>query len=410
MPGKNPAAIVLELGVNGLGVVRSLANKGIEIFGIYTEEGPGCFSRYCKAVRVPSPSGAEAHYIQALVEICERMGVKPVLFPTNDRTVSLVSKYRDVLQPVSLFALPEEDVLERVINKDGTKGLAVECGIKIPKTYLVKNIIDLQSAMAEATFPVIFKPKDTFSVKLPLKEKNLTFHSREELLEYFDRYSQFISNGVFQEVIRGGDGYVYVCAGYFDNNADPLSVYTGRKIRQYLPDYGITCCGESMSLPEIRQMTVDFMKKANYKGLAAIEYVKEKSTGEYYFLEINARSYYHNSLFLSCGINLPYTCYLDLTQGGRLEEDKEIQKNGVVWVDFNRDLASFLIKYRKRQIGFSDWLPSILKARSFAVFDPNDIRPFLYNARCLFGSAWDRFRGKDESTVQPAPSASPPSI
>ena len=46
-------AIVIELGVNGLGVVRSLALHGIKVTGIYTIEAPGCFSRYCTAVRFP---------------------------------------------------------------------------------------------------------------------------------------------------------------------------------------------------------------------------------------------------------------------------------------------------------------------------------------------------------------------
>ena len=374
----NPA-IVIELGVNGLGVLRSLGKYGIEVTGVYTEEGAGCYSKYCRPLELPKISVDEEGFKAELIKLCSSMPNCPVLFPTSDISVSFISRHRDELSNHALFSLPGQEILDKIINKDGTFDLASSYDVPIPATYVPTTMADVRGIAEKISFPVIFKPNDTFSGFLPGNAKNVTFRIKQEMLGFFEANPACSNKGVLQEIIWGGDGYIYVCAGYFNKSGDPLAMYTGRKIRQHLPDYGVTCCGESVYVPEIERITVDFMKRLNYWGLAAVEFTRDRKTGKFFFLEINARSYYHNSLFLSCGINLPHVAYLDLVSGGTAEIPKPIQKYGIVWIDFLRDVGSFWRKYKKDELGFLDWLSTVRKARSFGVYDPEDTGPFRYN-------------------------------
>lgn len=386
LPSMNYAnpAIVFELGVNGLGAVRSLGKLGIKVIGIYTEEGAGCHSKYCQPLAFPKIADDEAGFKARLIELCVSLETPPVFFPTSDQSVSFISRHRDELARYAIFSLPDSDTLDKIINKDGTFELASSYGVPIPATHVPVTMDDVRSVAETINFPVIFKPNDTFSGLLPGNAKNITFRTKTEMLGFFEENPACTDKGVLQEIIWGGDGYIYVCAGYFNKTGDALALYTGRKIRQHLPDYGVTCCGESVDVPEIRQISIEFMKKLNYWGLASVEFTRDRKTGKFYFLEINARSYYHNSLFLSCGINLPQAAYLDMVSGGNAEIPHFKQVYGIIWIDFLRDVGSFWRKFKKGELGFFEWLATVRKARSFGVYDPEDKGPFWYNSRKLF--------------------------
>jgi predicted ATP-grasp superfamily ATP-dependent carboligase len=365
------------------------------VVGVYTTEGPGCHSRYCRALSFPKIAIDEAAYTRQFLDLCRSFNVPPVLFPTSDETVSFVSRHRHELSDCALFPDPDETLLENILNKDGTFAIASQCGVAVPGTFMPQTLEEVEKIATTIRFPVIFKPIDTFSVHLPNREKNLTFARKDELLDFFRTHPVFAEGkGVLQEIIWGGDGYIYICAGYFNKTGDALALYTGRKIRQHLPDYGVTCFGESVITPEVERITVDFMKKLGYQGLAAVEYTKDRQTGKFYFLEINARSYYHNSLFLSCGVNLPYVAYLDLVNRGELAIPRPNQKEGVLWIDFARDLGSFWRKFKKRELGLGEWLGSVVRARSFGVFAVDDWGPFFYNSGHLLKVMAGKLVGK----------------
>lgn len=388
-------AIVIELGVNGLGVVRSLAHLGVEVIGVYTLEAPGCYSRLCRPLRFPSIKQREEDFLRQFLILCREQELPPVLFPTSDEAVAFVHRHRDLLADCALFTIPDRELFDQALNKDGNRDLALACGIPIPETFTPKERGDLIVMADRTRYPVLFKPNDAFSVMLPDNAKNITFPDRTSLLAFFTANPGYIDKGVFQEIIFGGDGYIFICAAYFNGASQPLSLYTGRKVRQHLPDYGVTCYGESVYRPDIAELTCSFMKKIGFKGLVAVEYVQERITGNIYFLEMNLRSYYHNSLFLSCGINLPFINYLDVTgQKDLIPQPLARQREGVRWIDFQRDLGSFWRKYRTGKLGWVTWLSDLFRARSFGVYDPRDMGPFFYNIRLLCSVVIDKIMRK----------------
>jgi predicted ATP-grasp superfamily ATP-dependent carboligase len=155
-------------------------------------------------------------------------------------------------------------------------------------------------------------------------------------------------------------------------------VYTGRKIRQLQPDFGVTCFGVSEKLPAISEMTITLLRKIRFRGLVAVEYVEDQATGEIYFVEINARSYYHNALFRDCGVDLSWIAYLDAVRHPLLAREVEPRQTyGRKWLDLTRDARSFSQKRRAGELGWGAWLRSLAQARSFAVFARDDPWPFV---------------------------------
>jgi predicted ATP-grasp superfamily ATP-dependent carboligase len=376
---QNPA-IVLDLGVNGLGVIRSLGRKGVSVTGVtYVEHGVAPYSRYCEVADLPDFEAGQAEVLTHLLALCKGMPAPPVLFPTSDESTELLSRYEEELASSALFVLPARQTLLDILNKNRTARIANECGMRIPATHIAASFADLCDMAPRMRYPILYKPHNHYSVSLPGRAKNFVFDQPDDLKKFFGTHPHLASQGVFQEIIRGGDGHILVCTAYFDRNSEPLAVYTGRKIRQLQPDYGVTSYGISEDLPEIAEMTICFLRKIGYRGLAAVEYVEDRATGQVYFIEINGRSYYHNALFLSCGVNLPWIAYLDAVRHPMLaREARPRQKYGRAWLDFARDARSFRLKHKAGQLGWGPWLGSLCRARSFAVFAFDDPGPFLH--------------------------------
>ena len=139
------------------------------------------------------------------------------------------------------------------------------------------------------------------------------------------------------------------------------------------------------------ELTTRFMRQIGFKGLITAEWVEETETGKLYFVEANARTYYHNILFTDCGVNLPWIAYRELS--GRGETPPQHQRFGVVWLDLKKDLGSFWRKRQQKEIGVTEYLTSLLAARSWAFLDRRDPLPFLYSTWRFVGLALEKLLG-----------------
>ncbi len=390
MPGERARmhpAVVLDMGVNALGVIRSLGRRGVPVFGLsFIEPGVALRSKYCTVVDRRGVIPSELEYLSCLQSLCRRLPSPPVLFPTSDETLNVLSRYEEELSAISRYVLPERRTLYQILNKDETHRLAEGCGVRVPATWLPTSIDQLTALAPDLKYPILFKPLNHYNVYLPGLAKNLRFNSEDNLLAFFTARPDLVYQGVFQEIIHGGDGHILVCAAYFDRDSQPLAIYTGRKIRQLQPDFGVTSFGVSEELPVIAEMTVCLLSKIRFRGLVAVEYVEDRASGDIYFVEINARSYYHNGLFRDCGVDLSWIAYLDAVGDPSLPAElRPRQRYGRKWLDFARDARSFRQKRRAGELGWIPWLSSLPQARSFAVLDFDDPLPFVDGMTRLIG-------------------------
>lgn len=372
-------AIVLGLDINGLGILRSLGSKKLKLLGIYEKDYEiGKFSRYCETIQINSKEYQGDIKLLNLLLNKSRCDKKPVLFATSDFYVSFINTHREILAKRFLFNLPEKEVLDEILNKNGQAFFAKKFGLSIPKAYHPNSLIEGSLAHNESPeFPLIIKPVDNVRNKMPNEYKNVVVGSKEDLEYFYNQHNESREQTIVQEIIKGGENAIRWCTLYIDKNFTPTAIFMARPVRKYKPDFGVTCFSESFYDRKLLAIILKFLKDISYKGLADIEFMYDKDTDQYIFIELNPRTSWVNSQSRGCGVDLSWAQYCDLKN---LEYKPNIMcKTGFRWIYFIADFKSFIIRKKKKEIHFIEWVKSILTAKSYAAFDFRDPMPFLYD-------------------------------
>jgi predicted ATP-grasp superfamily ATP-dependent carboligase len=247
-------------------------------------------------------------------------------------------------------------------------------------TYCPKSTQELSSMLEKVRFPLIVKPRYTFEGNFP--GKNATFDEPDTLWRFFAENDVF-ADAVVQEIIPSGDGDIFVISSYSGADGRVAAMYSGRKIRQYLPDYGATCFGVSEKQPALERETLRFLDNIRYRGWAMVEFAQSRLDGQCYFLELNTRTSWTNQLYADTGVDLTQIGCIEMVgRDFRSVLGQAEQEEGIYWLDFRRDFASIRLKRRQGKITLPAWLRSIVRARSFAQWSWDDPRPFV--VACLW--------------------------
>lgn len=373
-------AIILGLGVNGIAVVRSLGCKGLTVGGIFfnKEDELGAHSRYLKKSVKVKPSCSSEDLLAAcesLVDLNATRARKTVIICTSDYFASKVAEKPDIFENNFLITTPKPDIYWKFLAKKPTADICLKHKFPIPDTFYTNEKGRLIEECENLNYPAIIKPNFTFDDEFP--GKNIIISTRNELLEFVKKMPNLETKVVVQEIIPSGDGNIYLVSTFSDTNGKVRVAYSGKKIRQYLPDYGVTCFGVSEDIPKLKDSTINFLEKINYTGFATLEFAHDKKKDIFVFIELNIRTFYHNQLFKDAGIDINHKAF-EITHGSTDNENcLRKQKDDVYWIDFTRDIASFFRKKKQGKLSTLKWLNSILKARSFAYFDHKDPIPFF---------------------------------
>ncbi len=377
------SAVVLGAEVNGIAVIRSLGRLGVPC-GLVHATPRADFahnSKYLACSEVIPGDADDAAVDAAIRRISAKVGGEPVVvIPTTDRFSQFLSRNRDSLGLHFVVCNPDGGLCDTFLDKWKTAELCRKHGILIPLTACPQTAAELADVAAGMTYPVIVKPRYTFATGFP--GKNAVFQDANGLTAFLVDGS-LLGRCVVQQIVRSGDGDILVTATYSSAARQVQAIYSGRKLRQYLPDYGATCFGISECNSALEAATRRFLDDIGYRGFAALEFARSRDDGKAYFLELNTRTYYHNQLFADAGIDLTQVAFLDaIGHDFRSALSPLEQRDGLIWLDFRRDFLSMRIKRRQGRITLTSWLLSILKARSFAYWSPRDPHPFV--AACLW--------------------------
>lgn len=112
-----PHVVVIDIDhMNGLQTARIFKNREIKAVGIARDLGHYCAkARVCE--KIVNSNTKTAQLIDTLVSIGEDFEQKPLLIPSQDISVLLVSRNREKLVPFYHIALPSEDTVEMLMDK-----------------------------------------------------------------------------------------------------------------------------------------------------------------------------------------------------------------------------------------------------------------------------------------------------
>jgi predicted ATP-grasp superfamily ATP-dependent carboligase len=139
------------------------------------------------------------------------------------------------------------------------------------------------------------------------------------------------------------------------------------------------CFGRTEANATVSDEAGKLLRHLRYEGVASIEFKLCPSDGQYYFIEMNPRLPWYNSLFCDSGANLPLLSYADLTGSGA-GEAQAAPREGVHWLAMQEDLGWLARSQTRRLDQVARWFCSVLRARSFAWWTLRDPLPGMYAA------------------------------
>lgn len=334
-------AVVLGLGVNGLGVVRALGRRGVPTVGVYSEPHEvGRHSRFCKPRRLPAMELDQAAFVEALLALGKELGDRPVLFATSDAQVELLSRERDQLLRVFRYNLPDPDLLAKLMDKYDVLSVARRHGLDTPRTWLLPATMSSSGTRCDIPFPCVVKPRTPWKVPKERLPKITLVRSQVELESFAERFRGEWDNFVVQEVIEGDDSDHAFCCVYVNTAHKVSGVLTGRTIHRYPPGLGWTASCVTADVPELAAAPMRLLEEEQYVGLAELEFKRDRRSGRYLLFEINTRSWAYNSLAPHGGVDLVGMAYRDAT--GTLPSDECVRQPDAsrIWVNLELEAGA----------------------------------------------------------------------
>ena len=369
-------ALVLGLTENGYGILRALARENIPVLGFYQGvHSFGRFSRLCTAHALEVDEYGSLQQASLTTGICRNS--QGVLFPTSDDLVAAVIRDQERLSEHFLYHWLPPSLWRDIVDKTWMFDAARKAGILVPRTRTTRENEDIEAEAGRFAFPIIVKPVRSADVRFPTGLKNYVAQSVQDLIGFYGDSPRALGATIWQEVIDGGDDQIFQCNVLIRRDGEVGAHVCVRKLRQYMPGYGVMCFGRSERNDALLSESLKLLRSLDYRGLASLEFKRSVLDERFYFIEMNPRLPWYNSLFAVAGVNLASLAYRDLT-GARLS-DVRPQRDNVYWVALRQDLGH---KLHSRSNSIR-WFRSLFRARSWAWWDLSDPLPF-WNATCEF--------------------------
>ena len=348
---KVPIGVVFDCHVNGLGIIRSLGEKNIPTLALdCNPRGIGLFSKYCYSKVCPDPANNEKEFVDFLLEIGKALKSKGVLFPTNDKWLIAISKYREELERYYLFPMSKWDIIQNCVDKIRMYKIADKAHIPIPETLFCQDISKLKEVSSAIKYPCIIKPNIPPEFDKVFKTRFVRIERWDDITNWLEN-NKMILNGsnigfIIQEVIPGDASCLYTFSAYSNTKAEIVSFSVICKVRQAPPDYGTITSGEIVRQPKVIELGTFLIKNLGYHGLSNIEFKRDQRDGKFKLMEINARSGMSIYYTTKSGVNLPYFAYQEAI-GNKLTYRNLEGDYGKRWIVFLNDLISSL-RYANR--------------------------------------------------------------
>jgi D-aspartate ligase len=382
-------AFVLGMAATGLTAARCLGRQGISVKGFDTSaRGPAFRSRYCAADVCPDPLHQPEDLVRFLRHQVRDASQKVVLMPTSDLFFLFLSRHRAQLADKFLMNLPSEDVAESVVNKRGLYELAAANGTPFPESYFPGTYDEALAVKDSLRYPAFIKPYWGHQWRRHFggMHKGFKVQSSDEFL---NRFQEVLASGhpaMVQSYITSPDDNLFSLSLYISQTGEVLATFPRRQVRQYPPNSGtVTLAISEHNLGLVANGT-HFCRSIGYRGIAGLEYKRDREDNRYKLLDFNPRLMLSDGLTAYCGINLPLLQYLDLT--GQTPAPRREYAQGVKWLDTIADFHAFKQYHERGELGFKDWLKSLRRARAFALFAWDDPLPFLVDRK--FGLSYYR--------------------
>jgi carbamoyl-phosphate synthase large subunit len=281
----------------GVPVVRSIKSNpafdGRIIGLLYDTQEPGAYMENvadrCYLIPYPS-SGLEALYTR--LQYIQSKEKLDLIIPTLDSELYGFHKLEDRLRAIGIHSFLPTIAQLNMRAKDKLSDFCKDHGMKGPQTFIVNNLSDLQTIPSRLSFP--------FVVKGIFYDAQIA-NSFEEAVAGFNRIRAKWGLPIIVQEHLSGDEFNIAALG--DGKGTTIGAVAMRKT--YITDKGKGWAGVTIHDPILMDLARKVIQDTSWAGGMELEFVKLKSTREYYLLEINPRFPAWIYLATASGQNMP---------------------------------------------------------------------------------------------------------
>lgn len=372
-------AVIVGMELNGLGVTRALASQQIPCIALATPSwNPACQTKSCKVIH--STSWTKEGVINDLKLIGRRLKKRAPLIITKDEPVLWISESRNELSEFYEINLPNNDIVNLLMDKQCFLKMSLRKGWPVPHTWIIKDKDELMSCLKEIVYPCILKPavkNSTFRKNSPHKAFKL--HNMDSLVQTYNMVEQWEKEVILQEWIEGGDERVAFCLAYYDRNNKPLSLFPGRKIRQWPVECGNTAIAEPAPkdwVEPITELTKSIFQEVKYSGLGSVEFKMRKNSNEPVIMEPTVgRTNWQNEVAVINGQNIPAIAYFDLI--GKRYNKIFLPQKPCKLINSTDEIKAAWKYYCSGRLTIRQWINDRKGKKKYMTLRVNDFGPFV---------------------------------
>ena len=251
----------------------------------------------------------EEHFIDSMIELgndLKEEGKTPILIGTKDDYVDLIIKTKDKLKDIFVIPYIDEDLKEKLMNKEEFYKLCDEMGVDYPKTHILSK--DMEIDDFSLMYPIIIKPSNPvlfWSDRFEGMEKVYIVKNKKEFIKVVRLiYSTYYDdNLIIQEYIEGDDTNIWTPTFYSDRDNKVKMMAMGHVL---LEEHVPTAIGNDAAIimeykEEPLEKIKTFLEKIGFTGFANCDMKYDKRDGKYKIFEVNVRQGRSNySVTASC--------------------------------------------------------------------------------------------------------------
>lgn len=339
---QNRGAIVVGGYVNGLGIVRALAARGIPSAVVTTQPWDlAQRSRWCVDACDASGLEEQPERILAALDGWRTRFAGWALVPTTDDALVALARHHDALAASFRPIVPPEDVVTRLVDKTRLLDAARSAGLDVPHCW--GPATPETAARTDLRFPVLVKPVVGYRFFARFGVKLLVARDAMELRDAVARVSTAGIPCELFDFVPGDDDRIWTYSTWIDAHGDAGPGVTVRKIRQSPQTFGVARVARVVDdVPGLRDATLAVVRAIGLRGAVTSEFKHDPRDGRFRFLEINGRSVIYNALLRRAGLDVSDLAWREHVEGNPSHPRGSDWRG--TWINLHADLLHALLR------------------------------------------------------------------
>ena len=299
----------------GLSVVRSLGEAGytVDLVASSYKKGNASIISSSKFIRSWTEivtkdiknGGDDPELLDALLSYEDKQDYKPVLFPTDDYTTSVMDRNRSILEDI--FIMPTivgggDGCLTEHMAKTFQASLARSAGLLTPREWIIPLNEEEIPIPEDMVYPCFVKPMESVS---GYKKEMAKCSSEDKLRSHLKKLrNRFADRSILVQEFLQIDSEIDFSGVCLDQQIIIPAIIKKWNVAKH--EKGVTLAGRVVpteELGELREKVVTMLKAFRYVGMFDMEL---NIVGDrIYFNEVNLRSGGPNFAYFRSGVNLP---------------------------------------------------------------------------------------------------------